>query len=130
VARPRLRTAFRAIAAIGGTAVVAAVAAGVVPLGPSLSIRTVETPMAGGRSVHEVFVEVRGGETVDRVTVEAASEGVVVLDPRSFAPVPPERGLRFRVFTEPGTKPPHVLRVVQEARVGRTYDVALTGDGR
>ena len=126
----RFRRTYAAVAAVAGLATGAFVAAGIVPLGPSLDIRTVENPMAGGRTFHEVFVEVRGGETVDRVTVEGASEGVVVLGQGTFAPVPPERGLRFRVFTEPGTKPPHVLRVLQEARIARTYDVRLGGDGR
>jgi len=130
VSETRFRRTFAAVTAVAGVGAAAFVAAGVVPLGPSLHIRTVENPMAGGRTFHEVFVEVRGGETVDRVTVEGASEGVVVLDPRTFAPVPPERGLRFRVFTEPGTKPPHVLRVVQEARIDCTYEIKLTEERR
>lgn len=120
----------RALAVLGGAAVSAVLAVRIAPYEPSLAIRTAATPMAGAASIHQVFVEVRGGETLDKVTVESGGEGVRVLDPRVFEPVPPERGMRVTVLVDPGAPAPHRVRVRQEGRVARTYDVDLGGGER
>jgi hypothetical protein len=129
--RPMDGLALRRLAALlCGGAVAAAVAARAAPLEPSLEVRAIENPMAGGASVHLVEVRVRGGETLDRVTAEAASEGVRVLDPASVAPVPPERGLRFTVMADAAAPEPRRIRLLQEGRVARSYDVVLSGAAR
>lgn len=121
---PRSRRG-RLASVAAGVVVGAVVAVRSAGFGPELRFDVRESAMPGGAALYFVGVEVRGGETLDRIAAEGASPGVTVQRPDGFGPVPPDLGMRFVVTAEPGAPRPSRIRVTQQGRVPRTYDVPL-----
>lgn len=110
------------------------VAAGVAPIEPSLVFKLTPVVILVDTQVFELRAEPRGGESIPRVRIELPPGRVELLGRNEFHDLRPDNAARFTLRISRHETDDPVVRIVQEGRGARTYDVALPvdrpGDGR
>ena len=124
---PRIAWTVAAACALTAGGVVAARVAGIEP---SLRLHLSPVSTTADWQTFELRAEPRGGETMAAIRLEIAEGYVGVLGRTEARDVPPDNAARFtlRIRRDSATDP--LVRIVQEGRVGRTYDLRLPVDRR
>ena len=124
---PRVAWTVTAVAALlAGAAVAVAVA----PIEPSLAWHLTPISTTRDNQVFELRAEPRGGETIPHVRLEIVSGRVGVLGRLQFFQLSPGTAARFTLHIERSAAEDPVVRLHQNGRVNRTYDIPLPVDRR
>lgn len=123
----RLAFAVAVAAALsaGGT-----VAAGVADLEPSLVLHLIPVTVNPNMQVWELRAEPRGGETIAAVHLEIAEGRVEVMGRRLYFNLQPDNAARFTLRVERTEPVDPLIRIRQEGRVSRSYELRLPVDRR
>jgi hypothetical protein len=92
---------------------------------PSLDIKVVREVRTEMFDVWDVNITVRGGEPIDEIRLEAASGPVHVITAQGIQGLKSGYKTTFRMQLDDGRTQKGVVRLVQTARVSRTYEVPL-----
>lgn len=107
---------------------VAAACAGYVaaaPIEPHLDLEVQREMKSPNFEVWGIKAVVRGGEPIDRVRVEVVSGPITIVGADASPPLKAGYTTVFRVQLDGEDRKGAVVRVVQEGRVPRTYDLPL-----
>ncbi len=114
------------LAAILGAAAGGALWTRAAEIEPHLDLKVIRTQHSENYDVWTVTIQARGGEPIDEVRIEPVAGPVSIVSKQPYIrPLPAGWSTYFRVQVEaPGT-PQGVVRIIQTARVSRTYEVPL-----
>ncbi|MCE9635283.1 MAG: hypothetical protein K8T90_06200 [Planctomycetes bacterium] len=124
---PRLTWTVAAACALVVGSVVGARVAGIEP-SLRLKLHTIST--TGDWQTFELRAEPRGGESMAAIRLEIAEGYVGVLGKTEALDVPPDNAARFTLRIRRDSETDPLVRIVQEARVNRTYDLRIPVDHR
>jgi hypothetical protein len=97
----------------------------VLPLGPWLEIQVIHRFELETQDVYDMKIVPHGGEVIDRVAVEVLRGTARVSPPQETRELAPGTQFHARVNVAGDTPVPPAVRVLQEGRVDRSYDIEL-----
>lgn len=118
------------LAAAAALAVGLVVALRVAPIEPSLVLHLIPAATTATTQVFDLRAEPRGGETIDAVRLEIAEGHVEVFGRRLFLRLTPDNAARFTLRIRRDAPSDPLVRLHQEGRVNRTYEMRLPVDRR
>jgi len=95
------------------------------PLEPHLEISVKRMRKSETFALYDLRIRSRGGEVLDDLHIEVLRGPVGLVPPRSVQGLAPGSTFATKVTASGVTDVPPAIRVVQQGRVSRTYDVDL-----
>jgi len=119
-----------ALAAVAALAAGSAVAAGVAPIEPSLVVTVSPAATTADMQVFIVRAEPRGGETIATVHLDIVEGHVELMGRKLFFNLQPDSAAMFTLRISRDEPADPLVRIRQEGRVSRAYELRLPVERR